>query len=505
MKLLDENVIFLSAQPDSRYFIWQLEMQIRNLRSFGISSDNIHILVSYDQNLGINKDFNRFIEDHQNFASFFVYPDFRQKPNYTSSIRPHVLNQHFTRHPDLSDEIIFYHDSDVLLTRLPQIKDTLIEPICYVSDTRKYLNSDYIIKNSSEHFLQTMLDVVGLSRSELAEKDENTGGAQYILRGVDAAFWSKVEKDSESLFVLIKEYNLKVWQENFERNPEFRSKRRGVQAWCADMWAVLWNLWYFGKRVLIHSELDFSWPYSPIRDWDRLAIQHYSGVIEKKEEFFKKTEYLNYPPWYDDSLNRIPRTNCSYRIVKVIKQRRRELDAARLKIRNGLVIIRANCVRKNDVEIFKIIRKYITKYLNVEVLFSQSPEPVTNEQKDAMIRSLRHQHPFKNVLLIPIRCMVDIPTIVKLLVKDDISEYSLCEFMPHYYYRVDTLLTEVFKKVLDEKMLYSNIGKLNPKQITNKDTVVVVGKSLIEKGSFRRRVNEYAIIGGHEVYCFEFS
>jgi len=50
-------MIYISAQPDSIYFIWQLEIQLRNFRTRGIERQNIHVLIGYDERMGINPRF----------------------------------------------------------------------------------------------------------------------------------------------------------------------------------------------------------------------------------------------------------------------------------------------------------------------------------------------------------------------------------------------------------------------------------------------------------------
>lgn len=169
-------MLFLSAQPDQTYFIWQLEIQLRNFHANRINKENIQVLVGYNQENGLNEAFKRFIDENIQFANFHVYPDRRENPRYTSSIRPNLLKQHFQMYPKLERETIFYHDSDILLSRLPQISNVDINNICYVSDTRNYLDVDYIRQSGSEELLDNMLDIIGLSKEKLEQEDTNTGG-----------------------------------------------------------------------------------------------------------------------------------------------------------------------------------------------------------------------------------------------------------------------------------------------------------------------------------------
>ena len=354
-------MIFISAQPDSIYFIWQLELQLRNFNSLNIDKKNIHVLIAFNPAIGLNPKFKSFIESHKNYAKFYFYPDMRVKQQYMSSIRPHILKQHFEKYPELRNETLFYHDSDILFSRIPRIYSYDGCNDCYVSDTRNYLDIDYIRRLGSTELLNKMAEVVGIEVEIIERNKHNTGGAQYVLNNIDSTFWNKVEADSEQLFTLMLNYNIDFWEQNYPSQKQYRNKKNGIQAWCADMWAVLWNLWLCNKNVLIHSELDFSWPYSPIAEWNEKAIQHYSGNITEKSMYFKKHEYFNHSPWYDTSLLSIPNSNCSYKIVELIIARKEELDMERLFYFDSCIIFDGREYTQEQLSIFSTIKNYIQK------------------------------------------------------------------------------------------------------------------------------------------------
>lgn len=87
-------MIYLSAQPDSFYYLWQLKLQLYNFSQLGISREDIHVLIGYDSKRGLSQKFAEFIQINQQ-ASFFTYPDLRKSKVYLSSIRPHIIYQHF--------------------------------------------------------------------------------------------------------------------------------------------------------------------------------------------------------------------------------------------------------------------------------------------------------------------------------------------------------------------------------------------------------------------------
>ena len=53
-------MIYISAQPDEVYFLWQLELQLYNFHSVGIGNESIHILVGYSPEKGIHPFFKEF-------------------------------------------------------------------------------------------------------------------------------------------------------------------------------------------------------------------------------------------------------------------------------------------------------------------------------------------------------------------------------------------------------------------------------------------------------------
>ena len=83
-------MIYLSVQPDSFYFLWQLKLQLFNFSQLGISSDDIHVLIGYDPKRGLSQEFVDFINVNQQ-PSFFPYPDLRKRKAYRSSIHPHII------------------------------------------------------------------------------------------------------------------------------------------------------------------------------------------------------------------------------------------------------------------------------------------------------------------------------------------------------------------------------------------------------------------------------
>jgi|GEM_PF-1140946 len=361
-------MVFITAQPDEPYFAWQLTLLINNLKELSVAKRNIHILVSHDPFYGLNNRFKKLISEHKEDACFFTYPDWREQKVYQPSIRPHILKQHFARHKSLKSRAVFYLDSDVLFSRIPDIN--LTDRICYVSDTRKYLDSKHITNRGPQSLLEDMAGVVGLSVERIVSGDKHAGGAQYVLKGVDDRFWEKVEQNANEIYGIISRH-ASVAQDGGTSTAGSANPERDLagMAWCSDMWAVLWNLWYFGREVKIDPELGFLWPSSRISNWGKKPLLHYTGGPQTKFRVFRKEDYRWFDPWFDPSLSQVSKKNCSWIVCRKIFDIRESLLAKRKKLDTCLIIYsesgkRANGSDKTALAQGMFARKYVDRVLS---------------------------------------------------------------------------------------------------------------------------------------------
>lgn len=310
-------MIYLSAQPDTEYFLWQIEVLILNLKNMGIQKDDIHVLVSFNKNDGVNKNFLRLAKKYSTDAGIFFYPDNRIRHTYISTIRPHIISQHFEKFPFLSKKAIFYHDSDIVFTTsLPKsIKQMEEDDIVYMSDTSSYLNIAYI-NSRGKNILNEMTSIIGISVDTVIQNDNNAGGAQVILKKVDHKFWHKIEDDSHNLFCYLKSNESRHQAEFEKENPGIKAKL--VSSWCADMWAMLWNC-FLNFEVKVHPELAFCWPHESRNSWNERYIFHNAGVDQsEKRRCFFKTDYYNYSP-YNEDLSFVVQDSCSSIYTDLVK------------------------------------------------------------------------------------------------------------------------------------------------------------------------------------------
>jgi hypothetical protein len=279
---------FVSAQPATTYYAWQVETMLNNFISMGINPNNIDI-VCWKQNGVIPEEWNKLANGYA--ARFFFYDDTRETRHYISSIRPNILKQHWLAQPTLKDSAIFYHDSDIIFTRPIQdwITDEMIsDNEWYGSDTRWYIAHSYI-KSKGQDVIDEMCKIMDLDESLIEENELNAIGAQYLMKGVDYYFWDRVETDSENLYKEVSELNRKKRIEDPTHHE--------LQIWCADMWAVLWGGWRLGYKTNCHTNFDFSWGTSTEDDYFKMNIMHNAGVTDSNSGLFYKAEYMNKLPY----------------------------------------------------------------------------------------------------------------------------------------------------------------------------------------------------------------
>jgi hypothetical protein len=284
------NLRFICAQPASDYYVWQVETLLNNFISVGINPNNVDI-VCWKVNGVIPENWIKLANGYP--ARFFFYDDTRETRHYISSIRPNILKQHFQAFPELENEAILYHDCDIVFTKPIDWNQFLQDDKWYGSDCRWYIGHDYII-GKGEDILDKMCEIVDIDKQLVKDNELNAIGAQYLMKGINAEYWARVEKDCERLFKEITDIN----NEKKAINPSYHE----LQIWCSDMWCVLWNGWKMGKETICHPSLEFAWATSTEADWDRLNIFHNAGVTDTASGLFYKALYINTLP-YSETLD----------------------------------------------------------------------------------------------------------------------------------------------------------------------------------------------------------
>lgn len=285
---------YVCVQPRLAYYSWQLEVMLNNFIKHDVNPNDIQILIAYnpDQNDRTNHPdvvelYNRLMLKFSS-VKFFFYRDTRVNPSYISSVRPNILKQHFKNFPELEKEIIFYHDSDIVFTKTPDFSKFLSNKIWYMSNTEGYIGSRYILEKG-EDIYQTMCKIVNIDPKIPKIMESNSGGAQYIIKNVNSFFWEKVEIDCENLY--------KFFLQDEPKKMAINPKYHPIQKWTSDMWAILWNAWYFEHETRVDNYLTFTWATDLIERWSENLIFHNAGVT-KMGELFYKGAYINSLPYF---------------------------------------------------------------------------------------------------------------------------------------------------------------------------------------------------------------
>ncbi|QJB36672.1 hypothetical protein HF324_01855 [Chitinophaga oryzae] len=366
-------MIFLSAQPCNYYFLWQLELQVFNFRQLGIPAEKIHVLIGYDPQLGLSEEFAKLMQENT-AATFYTYPDVRIKKRYLSSLRPHLIKQHFTKFPELCDEVVFYHDSDILFRELPDFSQMNSEGCWYLSDTRTYLDSNYVRSTADTDLFYGMCALVGISPDVVIAHDQHAGGAQYLISNVQVAFWEKLEKDCEGLYALLEDFHNKKAAQYYKDTGQAASRYRGIQVWCADMWAMLYNALLFGYKPRIHHDLDFCWAGDRMSKWYDRKILHYSGVRNNQEgKMFCKTDYIHYPPYYADHSG-LSGDFCGYAVVECMKLFLAERSHGLPDLKDVTFVIPLKIDSMERRENLLIVVKFISTHFNTNILVLEADE-----------------------------------------------------------------------------------------------------------------------------------
>jgi hypothetical protein len=301
---------FIQSCPSDIYYTWQVHLWLESLKEIGHSDKAISVI--FTPKGRENRAKWKQIEDLYPEAEFHYYTDEdnlnRLIGIYIPVLRPYVLWKYFKENPRRSADAIFYCDSDILFTKDFNVDQFLEDDVNYLSDTNSYINAKYfdskikdVLPEKLEEYktrdiLGEIASIIGISREICEANNENSGGAQYLLKNVDAYFWSKVMNDC----ILIRTYLQKVNREFF------KDENSGFQSWCADMWAVLWNIWLREQETKVVDELAFAWATDPIIKLDTHTILHNAGITNTMMGhpcFYKGKYHMGMDPMKDPHLD----------------------------------------------------------------------------------------------------------------------------------------------------------------------------------------------------------
>lgn len=448
-------MIYLSAQPDDYYFLWQLQLQLYNLHKIGIPANNIHILIGFNPRYGLNSPFLKFINQCNELASFFIYEDTRTTSKYPSSIRPHIISKHFLKYPHLKGETIFYHDSDILIREQIKLSLPVGHHTWYASDTTSYTGLDCVLSSVPYGVFDEMCSIIGVNPSIVLTCEGKGGGAQYILTGTDWQFWKKVESYCEKIYTFLRDLNYctpTIVLDNVTT--------RKLDCWLTDIWVLRWNALLIGYNVLVHDELDFCWISSPINRWDETKILHYTGINDVfSEKLFIKSRYKIHSPFHDD-FSKIDKGTCSGIMVDYIHEYNVETNC--IHFPHSVMIVEQN---SSNPHIIDIMVSYLNDF-GMRVLLvgddinKHYPSNVTIIPSWNLLSHyiLKHSEIY-NFIIAPNNCILPIYCL-KYILESTFDETKQKIFrIIGTGYRLDLLTKYIFEKSLDDGFLSENKGK----------------------------------------------
>lgn len=304
----------MSAQPDVPYFHWQVEVMIHNFIKHGINPNWIEILWAIDKGQNQSPELLELREKYPHVRFFNYYKTVNNNYGYIPILRPDIIEQHFRKYPNLRGEVIFYHDSDIIFRKLPDFDSLHDDMYWYLSDTVSYIGANYIKSKSEELFID-LCTIAQVDDNLVLENQKNSGGAQHLMKGVNAEYWKRVKETALFLYKFMAE------REEAERktlNEEELKSYNPIQKWTADMWSVFWTALDMGVNVRLSDELSFSWGSSSLDEYNQHNIMHNAGVTSSNEgRLFYKGEFINKNP-FDHDFSKMDKNSASWKYVEAI-------------------------------------------------------------------------------------------------------------------------------------------------------------------------------------------
>jgi len=333
----------ITAQPNDLYFVWQLRVQLHNLRKYGLSENYTALIWKHSNREGgrtFAEEWGGLIGDYPEANFVFIedttgeLPRLIQQTGYIPLLRPWLLAKYFETASSLRENAILYMDSDVIFTKKPNFDNLLGDDTCYLSDTRSYIAASYFDSKIKDVLPQRLdsykkIDVLGdllkefgVSRETAVMNEQGSGGAQYLLKNIDAQFWQDVFKGCITVRLNLRSVNKRF----------FENEDKGFQSWCADMWSILFNLWKKGMKTECPPEMDFCWATDKIEKWDKVQIYHDAGAstrpVEEGHMLFHKRDlpYVNNEKTpFEDDLSFVSNEYCSKNYVGEIQEARLDM------------------------------------------------------------------------------------------------------------------------------------------------------------------------------------
>lgn len=257
---------YIFVQPALGRFAWELRTAIKSLQDLGVQDSDIVILFSNLDQKVINE-FSKY--------DIHVYNDYREDKSYIPSIRPYLWWK-YMEEIRTSNDVYVYLDSDTVILDLDAFNVPVTDNTWYCSDTIGYIGYDYLTSvTNADNVINAMSKTTGVSVDWIKSIQDNSGGAQWVIKNPTVEYWRDVYYTSVNLYKTLLGYN------------------SSIQKWTAEMWAQLWLLSKYNIEPCISKKLDFAW--STDNELKDKYIVHNAGVDAGQGLFFKG-QYQNTPP-----------------------------------------------------------------------------------------------------------------------------------------------------------------------------------------------------------------
>lgn len=288
---------YFTSGPDNVYFEWQFEVMLTNFKRVGIPLEDCHVIV-LDAGCGARYEMYE-LAGRFPAANFHFYPFDLRCVSYLGSMKPFGMLKFFEANPDFSDPI-FYHDSDIIFLEKPNFEHLLADDVWYFSDTISYVGYEYLARFGIRQIAQ-MAAISGISIETIRLNQQNSGGAQHIMKNLSVDFWRKVVEDSFKIYDLL------------------RKNGTEIQVWCAEMWANLYAALAMGYEVRVVPELDFI-SSTDLKSKRRDEVILHNNGVQPGSDLFYKGEWLNRRPFGDSGINLVNKAYCSHWYVEAINE-----------------------------------------------------------------------------------------------------------------------------------------------------------------------------------------
>lgn len=296
-------MITICSQPDNTYFHWQNLIQFYNFKKLGILENHRAVfLVNPKQ-----KPTDFILKFKKQFPdNVFIFNDERVEKHYIPTIKIHGVVKYLEHDTQQQDLVLI--DSDIILREPIDYSLFTEDNTVYCSDTKGYLGYQYL-KTKGDDIIKDMCDFMGITFDDVVNYNDQSGGAQLYYKGVDGLldYFREIDDKAPKL------YNLMV------KHPTYNDYNPPIQAWTAEMWAVLWLLWKRDVKTEIHKELDFRWATDPITMWDTTKILHMAGVTANMKDKFFKGSFIGRSPFNED-FSYINENSITHMYVKEMKE-----------------------------------------------------------------------------------------------------------------------------------------------------------------------------------------